>query len=179
MARSKDVLRVGVGASFADDRNEPAVDLAARGKLDYLVVECLAERTRARENLIHQNDPARVGDDIAELIRKRSDLPLMETAEPVASILPRASANAFADIARGPATRYELPRLCALKSVIERALGGGVTRSLAQDAHGSSLTSLAMTIEHPGGKASPCRTISAASPLRQACIPPSRQTGRD
>jgi len=58
--------------------------------------------------------------------------------------------KAFAHIAKGPATRYELPKLRALNFVIEGALGGGVTRSLAQDAHGKSLSSLMLTIELPG-----------------------------
>ena len=57
---------------------------------------------------------------------------------------------AFAHLARGPIRRYELPRLQALNFVIDHALGGGVTRSLAQDAHGKSLSSLMLTIELPG-----------------------------
>jgi hypothetical protein len=56
----------------------------------------------------------------------------------------------FAHIATGPVTRYELPRLRALNFVIEGALGGGVTRSLAQDAHGKSLSALMLTLELPG-----------------------------
>ena len=59
-------------------------------------------------------------------------------------------AQAFAHLARGPVRRYELPRLRALNFVIEGALGGGVTRSLAQDAHGKSLSALMLTIELPG-----------------------------
>jgi hypothetical protein len=55
--------------------------------------------------------------------------------------------QAFAHIATGPIRRYELPRLKALNFVIEGALGGGVTRSLAQDAHGKSLSSLMMSID--------------------------------
>ena len=58
--------------------------------------------------------------------------------------------RAFAHIARGPIRRYELPKLQALNFVIEGALGGGVTRSLAQDAHGKSLSSLMLGIELPG-----------------------------
>jgi hypothetical protein len=58
--------------------------------------------------------------------------------------------EAFAHVAKGPVRRYELPKLRALNFVIERALGGGVTRSLAQDAHGKSLSSLMLTIELPG-----------------------------
>ena len=45
--------------------------------------------------------------------------------------------------------RYELPKLRALNFVIENALGGGVTLSLALDAHGKSLSSLMLTIELP------------------------------
>ena len=57
---------------------------------------------------------------------------------------------AFAHSATGPVKRYELPKLQALNFVIQGALGGGVTRSLAQDVHGKSLGSLMQTIELPG-----------------------------
>jgi hypothetical protein len=60
--------------------------------------------------------------------------------------------RAFAHVAKGPVRRYELPKLQALNFVIEGALGGGVTRSLAQDAHGKSLSSLMLTIELLGTK---------------------------
>jgi len=43
----KDIVRIGCGAGFSGDRIEPAVELAQRGSLDYLVFECLAERTIA------------------------------------------------------------------------------------------------------------------------------------
>ncbi len=48
-------VRIGAGAGFADDRIEPAVELVERSDLDYLVFECLAERTIAaaqRERLV-------------------------------------------------------------------------------------------------------------------------------
>jgi hypothetical protein len=50
-------LRIGAGASYAGDRIEPATDLAARGQLDYLVYECLAERTIALAQLDRLKDP--------------------------------------------------------------------------------------------------------------------------
>lgn len=56
----------------------------------------------------------------------------------------------FSKVAKGPIHRYELPKLQALNFVIEHALGGGVTRSLAADAHGKSLSSLMLQIELPG-----------------------------
>jgi hypothetical protein len=40
----------------------------------------------------------------------------------------------------GEIRRFELPHLWALQFVCERALGGGVTTSLALDAHGKSLS---------------------------------------
>ncbi|MEZ5230658.1 MAG: acyclic terpene utilization AtuA family protein, partial [Acidimicrobiales bacterium] len=51
-------LRIGAGAGFADDRIEPAVELAERGDLDYLVFECLAERTIALAQIERRRDPA-------------------------------------------------------------------------------------------------------------------------
>mgnify|MGYP003382363860 CR=1 FL=1 len=57
---------------------------------------------------------------------------------------------AFEHVAKGPVTRYELPKLKSLNFVIENALGGGVTISLAQDAHGKSLSYLMLGIELPG-----------------------------
>ena len=52
-------------------------------------------------------------------------------------------------IVRGEIRRYELPRLNALQFVCDRALAGGVTTSLALDAHGKSLSYalLEMTID--------------------------------
>ena len=55
----------------------------------------------------------------------------------------------FANTVKGTVTRYELPNLGALNFVMEHALAGGVTRSLALDAHGKSLSSLLLDIEVP------------------------------
>ncbi|MPR32581.1 acyclic terpene utilization AtuA family protein [Salmonirosea aquatica] len=43
----KQKIRIGCGAGFSGDRLEPAVILAEKAQLDYLVLECLAERTIA------------------------------------------------------------------------------------------------------------------------------------
>ena len=55
----------------------------------------------------------------------------------------------FAAIANVHVTRYELPQLGAVNFVITGALSGGVTRSLALDAHGKSLSALLLTMEIP------------------------------
>ena len=45
------------------------------------------------------------------------------------------------------ARRYELPHLGALSFVLEGALHGGVTRSLALDAHGKTLGAQLLTLQ--------------------------------
>ena len=153
MSKPSNPVRIGAGAAFADDRIRPAVDLAERGELDYLVFECLAERTVARENLTRSKNPelgynprlasrigavlpacarnrvrivtnmgaanpaaaareisriareqslhgiqcaAVLGDDVAEILRKNPQLPLMESGKPLESLLAKMiSANAY------------------------------------------------------------------------------------
>ena len=55
----------------------------------------------------------------------------------------------YRDIVKGRVERFVLPQLGALNFVLHDALGGGVTKSLALDAHGKSLSSaiLSMNIE--------------------------------
>jgi hypothetical protein len=52
-------LRIGSGAGYSGDRIPPAADLARRGQLDWLVFECLAERTIALAQLDKQQHPER------------------------------------------------------------------------------------------------------------------------
>lgn len=53
------------------------------------------------------------------------------------------------DIAHGEVRRYTLPGLGALNFVLHDALAGGVTRSLALDAHGKTLSSALLTLQIP------------------------------
>jgi hypothetical protein len=53
----------------------------------------------------------------------------------------------FKDIVKGEVIRYELPNLGALNFVMDKALGGGVTRSLSLDKHGKSLSSALLEME--------------------------------
>ena len=52
-------LRIGSGAGYAGDRILPALELAEKGQLDYLVFECLAERTIALAQLERSHQPDR------------------------------------------------------------------------------------------------------------------------
>jgi hypothetical protein len=55
----------------------------------------------------------------------------------------------FAGVVQGEVVRYALPHLGALNFVLRHALGGGVTRSLALDAHGKCLSSAMLEIVLP------------------------------
>ncbi|HFA59775.1 MAG TPA: DUF1446 domain-containing protein, partial [Rhodospirillales bacterium] len=55
--RSKRVCRLGCGAGFSSDRLGPAVDLLAEGRLDWLVLECIGERTMAFGHRDRRRDP--------------------------------------------------------------------------------------------------------------------------
>lgn len=53
----------------------------------------------------------------------------------------------FQGVVQGEVERYELPGLCALNFVLHDALDGGVTRSLALDRHGKTLSSILLDME--------------------------------
>ena len=67
-------LRLGAGAGYSGDRIPPALELAEKGALDYLVFECLAERTIALAQLQRSQD-ARFGFDALLAARMRAVLP--------------------------------------------------------------------------------------------------------
>ena len=67
-------MRIGCGAGFQGDRFEPAVVLAAQGGLDWLMLECLAERTIALATLERLRNPE-AGYDILLDRRLRTLLP--------------------------------------------------------------------------------------------------------
>lgn len=80
--------------------------------------------------------------NISVIAYRSEDYPLLErqlTAERVA--------RHFEGIVRATVVRHALPRLGALNFVLHGALGGGVTRSLALDAHGKSLSALLLNLE--------------------------------
>jgi hypothetical protein len=62
----KEKIRIGGGAGFSGDRIEPAVLLAEKGELDYLVLECLAERTIALAQKRKMADPLKGYDPLLD-----------------------------------------------------------------------------------------------------------------
>jgi|TARA_R110000751_G_scaffold6865_10_gene28953 hypothetical protein len=98
---------------------------------------------------LHQIAHCRTGDkgnisNISVIVYNRADYDLLRT-----TLTSQQVAMRFANIASGPVERYELPQLGALNFVLHNALGGGVTRSLALDAHGKCLASAMLDIEIP------------------------------
>ena len=61
----------------------------------------------------------------------------------------------FIGLANGDVIRYELPLIGALNFVVHGMVGGGVTRTLALDAHGKSLSSALLEMEIPDADSSP------------------------
>jgi hypothetical protein len=92
---------------------------------------------------------ARAGDkgnisNIAVFAYRPSDFPFLSSY-----LTPERVRAHLADTVTGEVVRYELPKLCALNFVLHGALGGGVTRSLALDAHGKCLSALLLGLEVP------------------------------
>lgn len=73
-------LRIGAGAGYSGDRLEPAVELARDGQLDYLIFECLAERTIALAQQARLADP-QAGYDPLLATRMRAVLPYVRQGE--------------------------------------------------------------------------------------------------
>ena len=68
-------IRIGSGAGYSGDRIEPAVELAEQGDIQYLVFECLGERTVALAQQARMKNPESGFDPLLEE-RMRSVLPV-------------------------------------------------------------------------------------------------------
>jgi hypothetical protein len=68
-------IRIGSGAGYSGDRIEPAVELAEKGDIQYLVFECLGERTVALAQQARMKNPDTGFDPLLEE-RMRAVLPV-------------------------------------------------------------------------------------------------------
>jgi hypothetical protein len=68
-------IRIGSGAGYSGDRIEPAVELAEKGEIQYLVFECLGERTVALAQQARMKDPEAGYDPLLDE-RLRAVLPI-------------------------------------------------------------------------------------------------------
>lgn len=101
---SQQIYRIGTGAGFSADRLQPAVDLAERGGLDALVLECLGERTVAFGHRDRMANPAKGYNAMLEP-RLRALLPACRAAGTtlitnMGAANPRAAAERAIEVAR-------------------------------------------------------------------------------
>lgn len=82
--------------------------------------------------------------NISVIAYDAADYPLLARHVTAARVKAR-----LGEIVHGDVTRYELPALGALNFVLQAALGGGVTRSLALDAHGKGLGAALLDMRIP------------------------------
>jgi acyclic terpene utilization AtuA family protein len=97
-------IRIGSGAGYSGDRIEPALELAEKGDIQYLVFECLGERTVALAQQAHMKDPDAGYDPLLEE-RMRAVLPVcaargIRIVTNMGAANPLAAARKTAEIAR-------------------------------------------------------------------------------
>jgi hypothetical protein len=97
-------IRIGSGAGYSGDRIEPAVELAENGDIQYLVFECLGERTVALAQQARMKNPDSGYDPLLEE-RMRAVLPVcaangIKIVTNMGAANPVAAARKTAEIAR-------------------------------------------------------------------------------
>jgi hypothetical protein len=97
-------IRIGSGAGYSGDRIEPAVELAEKGDIDYLVFECLGERTVALAQQARMKNPEGGFDPLLEE-RMRAVLPIcaakgIKLVTNMGAANPHAAARRTAEIAK-------------------------------------------------------------------------------
>ncbi len=97
-------IRIGSGAGYAGDRIEPAVELMEKGDLDYIMFECLAERTIAIGQQDKMKNPKKGYNQLLEA-RMRKILPLakkngIKVITNMGSANPLAAAEVTAELAK-------------------------------------------------------------------------------
>jgi hypothetical protein len=96
-------IRIGSGAGYSGDRIEPAVELAEKGDIHYLVFECLGERTVALAQQARMKNPESGFDPLLEE-RMRAVLPVcaskgIKMVTNMGAANPEAAARKTAEIA--------------------------------------------------------------------------------
>jgi hypothetical protein len=97
-------IRIGSGAGYSGDRIEPAIELAEKGDIQYLVFECLGERTVALAQQARMKHSDEGYDPLLEE-RMRAVLPLcaakgIKIVTNMGAAHPEAAAKKTAEIAR-------------------------------------------------------------------------------
>ena len=102
-------IRIGSGAGYSGDRIEPALELAEKGDIQYLVFECLGERTVALAQQARMKNPEAGYDPLLEE-RMRTVLPVcaskgIKIVTNMGAANPLAAARKTASLARSMGLR--------------------------------------------------------------------------
>jgi hypothetical protein len=109
-------IRIGSGAGYSGDRIEPAVELAEKGEIDYLVFECLGERTVALAQQARMKNPQAGYDPLLEE-RIRAVLPLC-AANGIKIVTNMGAANPIAAARRTAEIAKSLGLSCKIAAVV-------------------------------------------------------------
>src|SRR5215472_13442378 len=120
-------VRIGCGAGYSGDRIDPAVELAEKGSISYLVFECLAERTIALAQKARRLDPGAGFDPLLEE-RMRAVLPICATNK-IRIVTNMGAANPIAAMGK---TR-EVARALGLRGVRIAAVTGDDVLSIVRE----------------------------------------------
>ena len=154
-------IRIGCGAGFAGDRIEPAVVLATRGELDYLVFECLAERTIALAQQTRARDP-RTGYDPLLAARMEAVLPACrEHGTTIITNMGAANPSAGAEVVRDVARRLGLGRV-----TIAAIVGDDVRAEI--DAGGFTVAETGQPVRDLGDRLVSANAYIGAEPIVEA-----------
>jgi hypothetical protein len=160
-------IRIGSGAGYSGDRIEPAVELAEKGDIQYLVFECLAERTIAIAQQAKMKDP-KAGYDALLVARMEACLPVCRKNK-VKIITNMGAANPAA----GAEKIKEVANRLGIKGLkIAAVTGDDVLDVLKEDDY---------LIEETGQKSSALkdRMVSANAYLGAQCVVDALENGAD
>ncbi|MEA2883662.1 MAG: hypothetical protein QOH32_2918 [Bradyrhizobium sp.] len=120
-------IRIGSGAGYSGDRIEPAVELAENGEIDYLVFECLGERTVALAQQERMKN-AEAGTDPLLEERMRAVLPVcaakgIKVVTNMGAANPQAAARKTAEIAKALGLSLKVAAVIG-DDVLEACKGG-------------------------------------------------------
>jgi hypothetical protein len=154
-------IRLGAGAGYSGDRIEPAIELAEKGEVDYLVFECLAERTIALAQQARMRDPA-AGYDPLLAARMRAVLPICR-AKGIKLLSNMGAAN---PISAAEATR-DIARSLGLAGIRIAAITGDDVLTAAKE-HDLALEETGETIRALGNRIVSANAYIGAKPIADA-----------
>ena len=153
-------IRIGAGAGYSGDRIEPAIELAEQGALDYLVFECLAERTIALAQQARMQNPNH-GYDPLLAARMKAVLPVCH-ARGVRIVTNMGAAN---PISAAEATR-RIAQEAGLSGLKVAAVTGDDVLELAK---GADLElDIGMTMGKLGNRVVSANAYTGAGPIARA-----------